>query len=165
MDELHTNNLNDQGVKDINFKHGGNILTQAKILNLLPSKIIDSSASLVPFEPPKRILDVLNSEIKNQGFRYYPEKNLNNLREIIGQFHEINPDNIMPGNGASELITWAGFEASKAGISCIPSPGFVDYERSLKCWNAKFHYSELPKIGGIFSLKLFQLNQQEMLFG
>ena len=145
MDKFNPNNLNNKGIKDINFKHGGNILTQAKKLNLLPSKIIDSSASLVPFEPPKLILDVLISEIKTLGFRYYPERNLNSLKEIIGEFHQINPDNILPGNGASELITWAGYEASKSGASCIPSPGFVDYERSLNCWNASFDYSELPK--------------------
>ena len=145
MDKFNTNNFNNKGIKDINLKHGGNILTQAKKLNLLPSKIIDSSASLVPFEPPKLILDVLISEIKTLGFRYYPERNLNSLREIIGEFHQINPDNILPGNGASELITWAGYEASKSGASCIPSPGFVDYERSLNCWNARFDYSELPK--------------------
>lgn len=145
MDKFNTNNLNNKGIKDIHFKHGGNILTQAKKLNLLPSKIIDSSASLVPFKPPKLILDVLISEIKTLGFRYYPERNLNSLREIIGEFHQINPDNILPGNGASELITWAGYEASKSGASCIPSPGFVDYERSLNCWNASFDYSELPK--------------------
>ena len=145
MNKLNTNNLNDQDIKNINFKHGGNILTQAKKLNLLPSKIIDSSASLVPFKPPKLILDVLISEIKTLGFRYYPERNLNSFREIIGEFHQIDPDNILPGNGASELITWAGYEASKSGASCIPSPGFVDYERSLNCWNASFDYSELPK--------------------
>ncbi len=145
MNKLNTNNLNDQDIKNINFKHGGNILTQAKKLNLLPSKIIDSSASLVPFDPPKLILDVLISEIKTLGFRYYPERNLNSLKEIIGEFHQINPDNILPGNGASELITWAGYEASKSGSNCIPSPGFVDYERSLNCWNASFDYSELPK--------------------
>ena len=145
MDKFNTNNLNNKGIKDKNFKHGGNILTQAKKLNLLPSKIIDSSASLVPFEPPKLILDVLISEIKTLGFRYYPERNLNSFREIIGEFHQIDPDNILPGNGASELITWAGYEASKSGASSIPSPGFVDYERSLNCWNASFDYSELPK--------------------
>ena len=145
MDEFNDNNSNYQEMKNIYFNHGGNILTQAKKLNLLPSEIIDSSASLVPFDPPKQLLDALASEIKTLGFRYYPEKDLNNLREIIGEFHQINPDNILPGNGASELITWAGYEASTFGSSCIPSPGFVDYERTLNCWNARFNYSELPK--------------------
>ena len=67
MDKLNPNNLHNKGIKDTYFKHGGNILTQAKKLNLLPSKIFDSSASLVPFEPPKLILDVLISEIKTLG--------------------------------------------------------------------------------------------------
>ena len=128
-----------------NLKHGGNVYAKAKKLNLLPSEIIDASASLVPFDPPQILIDSLNEEIKNLGFRYYPERNLSDLREIIGKFHRINPDNILPGNGASELITWAGYEASKFGISCIPSPSFVDYERSLNCWNSNFIHCELPK--------------------
>ena len=118
--------------------HGGNVYLYAKKLNLLPSEIIDASASLVPFDPPQILIDSLNAEIKNLGFRYYPERKLRDLKEIIGKFHGINPDNILPGNGASELITWAGYEASKFGISCIPSPSFVDYERSLNCWNSNF---------------------------
>jgi len=121
-----------------NLKHGGNVYAIAKKLNLLPSEIIDASASLVPFDPPQILIDSINTEIKNLGFRYYPERNLSDLKEIIGKFHGINPDNILPGNGASELITWAGYEASKFGISCIPSPSFVDYERSLNCWNSNF---------------------------
>ena len=64
MDEIDRNNLNNQKMRDMKFKHGGNILTKAKKLNLLPSKIIDSSASLVPFKPPKLLLDSLTSEIK-----------------------------------------------------------------------------------------------------
>ncbi len=148
MEKLNISNLDNKNMSDIDFKHGGNIFTKAKKLNLLPSEIIDSSASLVPFKPPKLIVDALTSEIKTLGFRYYPESNLNNLREIIGKFHQISPDNILPGNGASELITWAGYEASKCGASSIPSPGFVDYERSLNCWNASFNYSELPKNWG-----------------
>jgi histidinol-phosphate/aromatic aminotransferase/cobyric acid decarboxylase-like protein len=128
-----------------NLKHGGNVYAIAKKLNLLPSEIIDASASLVPFDPPTILIDSLNQEIKKLGFRYYPERNLSDLKEIIGKFHGINPDNILPGNGASELITWAGFEASKFGINCIPSPSFVDYERSLNCWNGNYIHSELPK--------------------
>ena len=52
-----------------NLKHGGNVYAKAKSLNLLPSKIIDASASLVPFDPPQILIDSLNTEIKNLGFR------------------------------------------------------------------------------------------------
>ena len=145
MNKSKTNNYKNEVMQISNLRHGGNVHINAKKLNLLPSEIIDASASLVPFEPPKVLIDSLNTEIKNLGFRYYPERNLSDLREIISKFHGINPDNILPGNGASELITWAGYEASKFGLSCIPSPGFVDYERSLNCWDSNFIHYELPK--------------------
>ena len=77
-----------------NLKHGGNVYAIAKKLNLLPSEIIDASASLVPFDPPQILIDSINAEIKNLGFRYYPERNLSDLKEIIGKFHGINPENI-----------------------------------------------------------------------
>jgi len=145
MIKSDTNDYSTLSMQISNLNHGGNIYAKAKRLNLLPSKIIDASASLVPFDPPQILIDSLIKEIKNLGFRYYPERNLNDLKEIIGKFHGINPENILPGNGASELITWAGYEASKFGISCIPSPCFVDYERSLNFWNSNFISCELPK--------------------
>jgi len=145
MNNLKTNDYSTLAMQISNLKHGGNVYANAKKLNLLPSEIIDASASLVPFDPPQILIESLNEEINNLGFRYYPERNLSDLREIIGKFHSINPENILPGNGASELITWAGYEASKFGISCIPSPSFVDYERSLNCWKSNFINCELPK--------------------
>ena len=145
MNKSEPNNYTKEAMQISNLKHGGNVYASSKKLNLLPSEIIDASASLVPFEPPKVIIDSLNTEIKNLGFRYYPERNLSDLKDIIGKFHGIRPDNILPGNGASELITWAGYEASKFGLSCIPSPGFVDYERALNCWDSNFIHYELPK--------------------
>merc|ERR1711904_170416 len=51
----------------------------------------------------------------------------------------------MPGNGASELITWVGFAAAKYAENCLPVPGFVDYERALNCWQANYFFEELPK--------------------
>ncbi len=145
MNQSELNDYTKEVMQISNLKHGGNVFANAKKLNLLPCEIIDASASLVPFDPPQILIDSLNAEIKNLGFRYYPDRNLCDLKEIIGKFHDINPENILPGNGASELITWAGYEASKFGISCIPSPGFVDYGRSLKCWNSNFIHCKLPK--------------------
>ena len=71
-----------------NLKHGGNVYANAKKLNLLPSEIIDASASLVPFEPPQILIDSINAEIKNLGFRYYPERNLSDLKGIIKQLNK-----------------------------------------------------------------------------
>ena len=132
-------------MKDLNFKHGGNIYYYAKKFNLSLSDIIDASASIVPFSVPNLLEEALNEVINTESFKYYPEQNLLKLREVIGEFHNIDPKCIMPGNGASELITWAGFEASKYKRNILPIPGFVDYERALTCWKKEYSFAELPK--------------------
>ena len=38
-----------------------------------------------------------------------------------------------------------GSEAAKYKVNCLPIPGFVDYERALNCWQAKYFFEELPK--------------------
>ena len=132
-------------MKNLEFKHGGNIYCFAEKFNYSLSDIIDASASIVPFAIPDFLKDELCIEIKNESFRYYPERNLNKLKKTLGSFHDIHPNCIMPGNGASEIITWAGYEAAKYKVNCLPVPGFVDYERALNCWKARYFFKELPK--------------------
>ncbi len=132
-------------MRNLEFKHGGNIYDFAEKYNLSLSEIIDASASIVPFSIPDFIKDELCIQIKNESFRYYPERNLNQLKSTIGSFHNIDPSCIMPGNGASEIITWVGREAANYKVNCLPAPGFVDYERSLNCWQANYFFKKLPK--------------------
>ena len=68
MNTSDSNNTKDS-IQISNLKHGGNVYEIAKKLNLLPSEIIDASASLVPFNPPQILIDSINAEIKNLGFR------------------------------------------------------------------------------------------------
>ena len=51
---------------------------------------------------------------------------------------------VLPGNGAAELFTWAGRDASAAGLSAIPAPGFADYRRALDCWDGAWVPWPLP---------------------
>ena len=53
---------------------------------------------------------------------------------------------VLPGNGASELFTWAARDASSSGVNCLPSPGFNDYTRALTCWDASCIDMKLPLI-------------------
>jgi len=131
-------------LKNLDFKHGGNIYDFAEKFNLSITDIIDASASIVPFSIPDFLKNELCIEIKNEIFRYYPERKLNKLKNTIASFHDIDPSCIMPGNGASELITWVGWEAAKYKHNCLPIPGFVDYERALNCWEAKYNFEKLP---------------------
>ncbi len=124
--------------------HGGNIEKEARKLGIKTENIIDASASIVPFKLPKKLSNYLIKSIKNDSIKSYPDRSYFEVKKAISKWHNIDPSMILPGNGASELFTWAARDASLNGISSLPSPGFGDYQRALKCWNAPYIYSSLP---------------------
>jgi len=124
--------------------HGGNIEKEARKLGLSTKNIIDASASIVPFKLPEKLNNYLINNINNGSIRFYPDRSYFEVKNAISKWHNIDPSMILPGNGASELFTWAARDASLNGISSLPSPGFGDYQRALKCWNASYIYSPLP---------------------
>ncbi len=125
-------------------KHGGNIEKEARDSGISIQNIIDASASIVPFKLPKKLTNCLINTINNGSINFYPDRSYFEVRNAISKLHNIDPSMILPGNGASELFTWAARDAGLIGISSLPSPGFGDYERALKCWNASYLYDSLP---------------------
>ena len=129
----------------INFNnHGGNIEEESRRIGISTKNIIDASASIVPFKLPKKIIHELLNSIKNGSIKYYPDRSYYEIKNAISKCHNIDPSMILPGNGASELFTWAARDAGLNGISSLPSPCFGDYQRALKCWDAPYIYSPLP---------------------
>ncbi len=124
--------------------HGGNIEKEARKLGLAKENIVDASASIVPFKLPKKLTTYLVKSINNRSVKFYPDRSYFEVKNAISKWHNIDPSMILPGNGASELFTWAARDAGLIGISSLPSPGFGDYERALKCWNAPYIFSPLP---------------------
>ncbi len=124
--------------------HGGNITEEARRLGVKQSQLLDASASLVPFPPPKRLRRYLFQALLNNSLRNYPDCNYQNLRNAIAAFHGIEPSMVLPGNGAAELITWSARNAIEKGVSTLVAPGFHDYERALNCWEGKYIYVNLP---------------------
>ena len=124
--------------------HGGNIEKEARELGLSTESIIDASASIVPFKLPKKLIDYLVISINNGSINAYPDRSYYEIKNAISKWHNIDPSMVLPGNGASELFTWAARDAGLNGISSLPSPGFGDYKRALKCWNAPYIHNPLP---------------------
>ncbi len=124
--------------------HGGNLEEHSKILGVSPNKIVDASASLVPFPLTNKLKKVLKRAIDKKLLYSYPDRNHTSLKKAIASWHNIDEACVFPGNGAAELFTWAAKDAAKEGISTLPSPGFSDYERALKCWDAQYIHMALP---------------------
>ena len=121
----------------VDLRHGGNREALAEQLGCQPGQLLDASASLVPWTPRLPL-------ISRQAIRDYPDRRHQRLRQTIAGLHGLDPDQVLPGNGAAELFTWAGRDAAQLGLNVVPAPGFADYGRALHTWQARTRYAAMP---------------------
>ncbi len=120
--------------------HGGNLEATARRLGCRPDQILDASASLAPFALPR----AARRALRQADLRAYPDRSHWRLRQQIARLHQLDPESVLPGNGAAELFTWAARDAASSGVSLLPQPGFADYQRSLQCWGGQQRSLPLP---------------------
>jgi threonine-phosphate decarboxylase len=119
--------------KDCNlYEHGGNIYRLAEELKMQERKIIDFSSSVNPLGVSKKIKAELRKHLKYLS--NYPDPEALRLRKRLAQYHRINPDTIICGNGSIELIYLIAM-ALKLQKVLIPAPTFSEYEKacSMSC--------------------------------
>jgi L-threonine-O-3-phosphate decarboxylase len=114
--------------------HGGNLFWAATIAGCPVNQILDFSASINPLGPGLGVVSAIQGQI--QEIVNYPIPGYLDLRRALGQHHQVNPDWILPGNGAAELLTWAGRALSQWPTTILPTPAFNDYERALSACDA-----------------------------
>jgi L-threonine-O-3-phosphate decarboxylase len=100
-----------------------------------PSLILDFSASISPLGPPLTALAAIELHLKD--LTSYPDPKYPELCQAIATHHNIDADWVLPGNGAAELLTWAGWEFSKLNTTLLPTPAFGDYWRSLQTFGTR----------------------------
>jgi L-threonine-O-3-phosphate decarboxylase len=116
-------------------KHGGNLDWAAAIAGCPVSSILDFSASINPLGPTGSALAAIKSHLTS--LTRYPDPQYRELRSALAQWHNIDADWILPGNGAAELLTWAGRELAELDSVYVPTPAFNDYERALRSFGGK----------------------------
>ena len=114
--------------------HGGNLVWAASLANCSPSAILDFSASINPLGPPNSAIATLQAHLGD--LKAYPDPQYRALRSVLGEFHQISPDYILPGNGAAELLTWACRDLAALSGTCVITPAFSDYRRALNAFSA-----------------------------
>lgn len=125
----------------------------AAVAGCPPSELVDFSASINPLGPPQSAIAAIQSHLGQ--IAAYPDPNYSNLRAALGEYHQIPPEWILPGNGAAELLTWAGWDLSTLPSVVLVTPAFGDYWRCLRAFNAQIveaclwkELSDVPKSPG-----------------
>ncbi len=111
--------------------HGGEVWEIANETGLSVDDLADFSSSINPLGPSPRALEA----IKN-GFAklpLYPDSNSTALREAIAcHFGNINKNNVIVGNGSTELIyMFAEVFIKKGDIAIVAQPSFGEYTNAI----------------------------------
>ncbi len=81
-----------------------------RLNNLKPYKTettpckIKLSSNEDPFELPLWLRDKISKAIKNLPFQRYPDPHSTKLKEVLANFYNVKPENLVLGNGSDELI-------------------------------------------------------------
>jgi L-threonine-O-3-phosphate decarboxylase len=115
--------------------HGGNRQWAANMAGIDLAQILDFSASINPLGPPDSAIAAIQSHLSE--LNHYPDPAYTDLRQAIGNFHQISPDWILAGNGVAELLTWVGRDLSQLKATVLFTPAFTDYDRALAAYDCQ----------------------------
>lgn len=112
--------------------HGGEVWEAASKTGLRKEEILDFSSSINPLGPSEKALEAIKSNLKD--IPSYPDSDSGELREAIAsRSNGISKDNVIAGNGSTELIyLFAETFMQKGDMALIPAPTFGEYERAVR---------------------------------
>ncbi|MCI5699024.1 MAG: threonine-phosphate decarboxylase CobD [Lachnospiraceae bacterium] len=100
--------------------HGGNVYQYRNC--------IDFSANCNPLGTPERVKQAVIESLERVS--NYPQVGCRPLREAIAEYEGVNPENIICGNGAAELI-FSICHGLRPKRALVPAPTFAEYEQAL----------------------------------
>ena len=144
--------------------HGGNTLEAAQAYGLNPAQIIDFSSNINPLGPPAGVMSVLRENIGQ--ITRYPDAGYRELRAALGQWVGVNPEQIVPGNGAAELF-FLLVRSQRPRRVLVMAPSFAEYEAAARSAGAEIVRLPLdPQAGFVTDWLMLEryLSQVDMIF-
>lgn len=110
-------------------EHGGQIKKWKREIGISNDiEILDFSANINPLGPPENVVYKIKEEFNN--IFNYPEPQAFELCKELATHHGVKPENVLAGNGASELIDLFFLKQPPAAKVLLPAPTFSEYERA-----------------------------------
>ena len=111
--------------------HGGEVWDIAKENGLSVDDLLDFSSSINPLGPSPRALEGIKNCLNQLPL--YPDSNSTALREAIAcHFGDIDKDNVIVGNGSTELIyLFADVFLRNGDVALVAAPSFGEYATAV----------------------------------
>ncbi len=124
--------------------HGARLSENALVSGKNADDLLDFSVNLNPLGPPKskKLLNGVFQNISN-----YPDNGYPGFKKAAADSLKVLPENIVPGNGSSELIRLFAETVIEPGDKVIiPSPTFGEYEFQCRLFGAEIEYIDYRNI-------------------
>ncbi|MEE9201584.1 MAG: histidinol-phosphate transaminase [Dehalococcoidia bacterium] len=113
--------------------HGGPDVAEMDALGLSPDGMMDFSVSINPFGPPPGVREAVASA----SVERYPDPEATGLRRLLASQLRVGTENLLVGNGATELIRLvAQCYLGPGDTALVPQPTFGEYEVACKLTGA-----------------------------
>lgn len=124
--------------------HGGRLHEIAERKGLKEADLLDYSVNLNPYLP----IDSRDAIVKAcDGIAAYPDNRYETFRASAARFCGARPEQIVPGNGSSEIIRlFAEVALAQGDIVAIPGPTFGEYEQQCRLFGAGVRYVKMSDI-------------------
>lgn len=120
--------------------HGSDLEKIEKIYHIKKENIISFSANVNPLGLSAKLCECLKNHL--EVITTYPDREYTELRKTIGAYCHTDFENIIVGNGTTELISSVigqkGFQNA-----CLISPTYSEYEREITLAGGTCFYYEL----------------------
>jgi threonine-phosphate decarboxylase len=124
--------------------HGGEVLDAAGKAGMRREDILDFSSSVNPLGPSQKALQAAKDAFGR--IQAYPDSNSNELREVIAKHYGVAKNNIIMGNGSTELMYLFCEVFLKADeFAAIPAPTFGEYESAVRKTGQEIRFVKLDK--------------------
>lgn len=117
--------------------HGSDLEKIEQIYNIKKDEITSFSANVNPLGLSPLLKQTLSDNL--DVITSYPDRNYTRLRKTIADYVNCNPDHIVVGNGATELISLF-LSAKQPKKALITGPTYSEYEREISLLGGKVHY-------------------------
>ncbi len=127
--------------------HGARLEELAEASGRSMDELLDFSVNLNPFAPPglKNLLEKACKSITQ-----YPDNRYLGFKKAAAEYLNVAPENIVIGNGSSELIRLFAEAVIEPGDRVIiPYPTFGEYEFQSKLLGAEVEYIEYDSISNL----------------
>jgi threonine-phosphate decarboxylase len=125
------------------IENGGNIYRIAEELNVQERAVLDFSTITNPLRVSKKIKAEIRKNLKY--LHNYPDPDAKRLRKRLAQYHGIDIETILCGNGSTELVYLIA-RTLKPQRVLVPAPTFSEYERAVTIGGSEERKAQIERI-------------------